>query len=90
MTFDGYRNSDLNASPFCDRVNAMSTIRSATFCGSFHFITSLPGQLDRTLGRRVADIRPRWATGTSQLVAKLLAKHIDDLANRDIAMTLTR
>jgi hypothetical protein len=54
------------------------------------FITSLPGQLDRTLGRRVADLRPRWASGTSQLVAKLLAKHIDDLANRDIAMALTR
>jgi antitoxin HigA-1 len=54
------------------------------------FITSLPGQLDRTLGRRVADLRPRWASGTSQLVAKLLAKHIDDLANRDIAMSLTR
>jgi transcriptional regulator with XRE-family HTH domain len=54
------------------------------------FITSLPGQLDRTLGRRVVELKPRWATGTSQLVAKLLAKHIDDLANRDIAMTLTR
>jgi transcriptional regulator with XRE-family HTH domain len=54
------------------------------------FIISLPGQLDRTLGRRVADLRPRWATGTAQLVAKLLAKHIDDLANRDIAMSLTR
>lgn len=54
------------------------------------FITSLPGQLDRTLGRRVDDLRPRWATGTSQLVAKLLSRHIDDLANRDIAMSLTR
>ena len=54
------------------------------------FITSLPGQLDRTLGRRVTDIRSRWAPGTSQLVAKLLARHIDDLANRDIAMSLTR
>jgi transcriptional regulator with XRE-family HTH domain len=54
------------------------------------FITSLPAQLDRTLGHRVADLRPRWGTGTSQLVAKLLAKHIDDLANRDIAMTLAR
>lgn len=54
------------------------------------FITTLPGHLDRTLGRRVADLRPRWASGTSQLVAKLLAKHIDDLANRDIAMALTR
>lgn len=54
------------------------------------FITTLPGQLDRTLGRRVDDLRPRWASGTSQLVAKLLARHIDDLANRDIAMSLTR
>lgn len=54
------------------------------------FITCLPGQLDRTLGRRVADLNPRWATGTSQLVAKLLSRHIDDLANRDIAMSLTR
>jgi transcriptional regulator with XRE-family HTH domain len=54
------------------------------------FITSLPGQLDRTLGRRVVELKPRWATGTSQLVAKLLAKHIDDLANREIAMSLTR
>lgn len=53
-------------------------------------ITTLPGQLDRTLGQRVADLRPRWATGTAQLVAKLLAKHIDDLANREIAMALTR
>lgn len=54
------------------------------------FITSLPGQLDRTLGRRVDDLRPRWASGTSQLVAKLLSRHIDDLANRDIAMSLNR
>lgn len=54
------------------------------------FVTSLPGQINRTLGRRVSELNPRWASGTSQLVAKLLSKHIDDLANRDIAMTLTR
>lgn len=54
------------------------------------FIASLPGQLDRTLGRRVDDLRPRWATGTSQLVAKLLSKHVDDLADRDISMSLAR
>lgn len=53
------------------------------------FITSLPGQLDHTLGRRVDDLRRRWASGTSQLVAKLLSRHIDDLANRDISMSLT-
>ena len=54
------------------------------------FFSSLPGHLDRTLGRRVADLRPRWANGTSQLVARMLAKHIDDFANRDIAMSLPR
>lgn len=53
-------------------------------------ITTLPGQLDRTLGRRVEDLKPRWAIGTSQLLAKLLARHVDDLASRDIAMALTR
>ena len=54
------------------------------------FFTALPGQLERTLGSKIADLRPRWAHGTSQLVARLLAKHIDDFANRDIAMALPR
>lgn len=54
------------------------------------FFTALPGQLERTLGRRVEDLRPRWANGTSQLVARMLAKHIDDFANRDITMSLPR
>ena len=54
------------------------------------FFGALPAQLERTLGRRIEDVRPRWANGTSQLVARLLAKHIDDLANRDIAMSLSR
>jgi hypothetical protein len=54
------------------------------------FFAALPGQLERTLGRRIEDVRPRWANGTSQLVARLLAKHIDDFANRDIAMSVSR
>jgi transcriptional regulator with XRE-family HTH domain len=54
------------------------------------FFSSLPVHLDRTLGRRTVDLRPRWANGTSQLVARMLAKHIDDFANRDIAMSLGR
>jgi transcriptional regulator with XRE-family HTH domain len=73
-----------------EEVLACEWMHSETGAFLDEFITSLPGQLDRTLGRRVADLRPRWASGTSQLVAKLLAKHIDDLANRDIAMALTR
>mgnify|MGYP007051632962 FL=1 len=54
------------------------------------FFSALPAQLERTLGRRIEDVRPRWANGTSQLVARMLAKHIDDFANRDIAMALSR
>lgn len=54
------------------------------------FFSALPTQLERTLGRRIEDVRPRWATGTSQLVARMLAKHIDDFANRDIALALGR
>ena len=54
------------------------------------FFSSLPSHLQRTLGRRIEDLRPRWANGTSQLVARMLAKHIDDFANRDISMALPR
>ena len=54
------------------------------------FLGALPPQLERTLGRRVSDLRPRWANGTSQLVARMLAKHIDDFAERDIAASLSR
>ena len=54
------------------------------------FLGAFPTHLERTLGRRVEDLRPRWANGTSQLVARMLAKHIDDFANRDIGMSLPR
>lgn len=54
------------------------------------FFSALPVHLERTLGRRIADLRPRWANGTSQLVARMLAKHIDDFVGRDIAMSLPR
>lgn len=54
------------------------------------FFSALPGHLDRTLGGRMTDLRPQWATGTSQLVARMLAKHIDDVVGRDISMSLSR
>ncbi|PKB25339.1 hypothetical protein B0I00_0534 [Novosphingobium kunmingense] len=54
------------------------------------FFEALPGQLERTLGQRIGDLSPRWAKGTSQLVARMLAKHIDDFADRDIALALAR
>lgn len=54
------------------------------------FFSALPAQLERTLIRRIEDVMPRWASGTSQLVARMLAKHTDDLANRDVSMSLSR
>jgi antitoxin HigA-1 len=54
------------------------------------FLAVLPMHLDRTLGRRVADLRPRWANGTSQLVARMLSKHIDEFTDRDFAATIGR
>lgn len=54
------------------------------------FLTALPVTMNETLGHRIADLRPRWAIGTSRLVARLLAKHIDDFAERDISLVLGR
>lgn len=54
------------------------------------FISDLPETLERTLGDNVADLRPRWALGVSRLIANTLAKHIDDVATRDLATVLAR
>ena len=54
------------------------------------FLAALPVTMNETLGPRVADLRPRWAVGTSRLVARLLAKHIDDFAERDMSLVLGR
>jgi len=54
------------------------------------FLAALPVTMNETLGPRIADLRPRWAIGTSRLVARLLAKHIDEVAERDISLVLGR
>lgn len=54
------------------------------------FLVSLPGELDAALGERIGDLRPRWAVGTSRLVAKTLAKHVDEYAERDLSILAGR
>ena len=54
------------------------------------FWGDLPETLDRTLGENAADLRPRWALGLSRLIANTLAKHIDEVATRDLAAVLVR
>jgi len=53
-------------------------------------ITSLPGQLDSTLGRRVDDLMPRCLLTAPRSWSPNYSRHSDDLANRDIAMSLAR
>lgn len=47
------------------------------------FLTALPGELETALGERTCDLRPRWAVGTSRLMARTLARHVEEYANRD-------
>jgi len=54
------------------------------------FLISLPPALDEVLGERRDELRPKWAKGTSQLVARLLANHIDDFSAREIGASLTQ
>ena len=48
-------------------------------------LAALPVTLAAALGGDVREIRPRWAAGTSKLVAKLLADHVRDVIDRDLA-----
>lgn len=47
------------------------------------FICELPMALERILGNQLHDVKPRWAKGTAQRVARLLADHIDELNRKD-------
>ncbi|WP_430427712.1 hypothetical protein [Parasphingorhabdus sp.] len=47
------------------------------------FVRELPAALEQQLGNQLHDIKPRWARGTAQRVARLLAEHIDELARKD-------
>ena len=47
------------------------------------FFTALPVALTCELGSRLQEVRPRWAKGTAQRLARLLSDHIDDLERRD-------
>lgn len=66
-----------------DRDQAVQWIDTdiGTFLGAF--LTALPVALTCELGSRLQEVRPRWAKGTAQRIARLLSEHIDDLERRD-------
>ncbi|WP_422342863.1 hypothetical protein [Parasphingorhabdus sp.] len=50
------------------------------------FVRQMPQALEQQLGNQLHDIKPRWAKGTAQRVARLLGEHIDELARRDVLL----
>ena len=46
-------------------------------------VCELPSALERTLGNQIHDVKPRWAKGTAQRVARLLSDHIEELERKD-------
>ena len=57
-------------------------------CEFLESFTALPVQLNRTLGTRAIDLRPHWAKGSSQLLARMLANHIEKFDDLDYAAVL--
>jgi antitoxin HigA-1 len=49
-------------------------------------LLTLPSALSFALGDDVAEVRPRWAAGTSRLVAKLVSEHVRDVVKRDLSL----
>ena len=46
-------------------------------------IRELPPSLERQLGNQLHDLKPRWAKGTAQRIARLLGDHLDEMARKD-------
>lgn len=63
------------------RVEAWMDQPAAKFLDDF--LSELPSSLERVLGGRLADIRPRWGKATAQRVARLLSDHIEEIERRD-------
>jgi hypothetical protein len=53
-------------------------------------LLELAPALDSVLGERMVDLRPRWARGTAQLVARALARHLTEFEERDLSVATTR
>lgn len=47
------------------------------------FSGELPSALERVLGNQLYQVKPRWAKGTAQRVARLLSDHLDELERKD-------
>ena len=67
----------------CGTDQAVAWLQSdlATFFAEFN--AEFPVALERILGNQITDVKPRWAKGTANRVARLLSDHIIELERKD-------
>lgn len=67
----------------CGEDQAIDWLRSDLAEFFEEFSAEFPQALQRSLGDNVGDVKSRWAKGTANRVARMLADHINELARQD-------
>ena len=65
----------------CDQAVAWLQSDIAAFFAEFN--AEFPVALERILGNQITDVKPQWAKGTANRVARLLSDHIVELERKD-------
>lgn len=68
---------------FCGSDQAIDWLRSDLADFFEEFSAEFPLALQRSLGDQVGDVKPRWAKGAANRVARLLSDHIIELERKD-------
>ena len=67
----------------CGEAQAIDWLQSDLADFFEEFSAEFPLALQRSLGDQVGDVKPRWAKGAANRVARLLADHIIELERKD-------
>lgn len=53
-------------------------------------LADLPTAIHEAVGERALELRSQWAKGTARLVGQMLARHLDEVAELDLAKAFRR
>lgn len=67
----------------CGSDQAVAWLQSDIAAFVSEFNAEFPVALERILGNQITDVKPRWAKGTANRVARLLSDHIIELERKD-------
>ena len=68
----------------CGSDQAVAWLHSDLALFFSEFSSEFPVALERILGNQIVDVKPRWAKGTANRVARLLSDHIIELERKDV------